>query len=168
MLLHHLAFARALVVDATKVQNTMNNDAMQLTFEWLFELLGIASHRVEANNDVATDAVACGIIEGDDVGIVIVLKELTIAFEYGFIVDKLIIHFAQTFAMKLCNLTDPGTYGRALDIGHLYPFVEIRNCHIYNNKVYAGDYHKNVDRKYSHCKVTYYFDKTLKIEPKIP
>ena len=99
VLLHDLTLTRAFVVDATEVQDTMDDDAMEFALIGLIELLGIGAHGVEADDDIACNLVAFGIIEGDDVGVIVVPKELAIAVENTLVVDELVAHFAQSLAM---------------------------------------------------------------------
>ena len=108
VLLHDLTLARALVVDATEVQDAMDDDAMEFALVGLIELLGIGAHGVEADDNIARNLITLGIIEGDDVGVIVVSKELAIAVENTLIVDELVANFAQPLAMELGNLANPG------------------------------------------------------------
>ena len=71
VLLHDFSLSRALVVDATEVQNAMDDDAMKLIIVGLAKLLGIGTHGIERNHDVAVNHIILIVIEGDDIGIVI-------------------------------------------------------------------------------------------------
>ena len=107
VLLHDLTLTRALVVDATEMQDAMDDDAMEFALIGLIELLGIGAHGVEADNNIARNLIALGIIEGDDVGVIVVSKELAIAIENTLVVDELVANFAQPLAMELGNLANP-------------------------------------------------------------
>ena len=79
---HDFALARTLVVDAAQVQDAMDDDAVQLGVIRGIELFGIGAHRVEADKQVARNAVSFGIVEGDDVGVIIVLQVLAVHLQY--------------------------------------------------------------------------------------
>ena len=108
VLLHDLTLTRALVVDATEMQDAMDDDAMEFALVRLIELLGIGAHGVEADNNIARNLIALGIIKSDDVGVIVVSKELAIAIENTLVVDELVANFAQPLAMELGNLANPG------------------------------------------------------------
>ena len=97
--LHDFALARALVVDATKVQDAVDDDAVQLFVVRAAKLLGIAAHGVERDDDVAIDGVALIVVEGDDVGEIVVAQILAVDFEYLLVVDKEIAYLSHFSAM---------------------------------------------------------------------
>lgn len=133
MLFHHFSLTWTLVVDSTKMQNAMNDDTMKLALVSLAKLLRIGAHGIEADDDIARDLVALGIVECDDIGIIIVLQELLVALEDSLVVDELVAHLAQTHPVQLGNLLDPCTYVTFADVGHLDAFAKKRNSHtIYN------------------------------------
>ena len=97
--LHDFALARALVVDATKVQDAVDDDAVQLFVVRTAKLQGIAAHGVEGDDDVAIDGVALIVVEGDDVGEIVVAQILAVDFEYLLVVDKEIAYLSHFSAM---------------------------------------------------------------------
>ena len=107
VLLHDLTLTWALVVDATEVKDAMDDDAMEFALIGLIELLGIGAHGVEADDNIARNLIALGIIEGDDVGVIGMSEELAIAVENTLVVDELVTNFAQPLAMELGNLANP-------------------------------------------------------------
>ena len=80
---------------------------MQFVEEWCANLFGISSNRVERYIDIAIHACARGIIKGDDVGIVVVLKELAIDSKDLLIVAEDIIEVAYRVAVLGCGALDP-------------------------------------------------------------
>ena len=128
-MLHDLSLSRTLVVDATEVQDAMDDDAMELTLVGLVELLRIRAHGVEADDDVAGYLVAFGIIKGNDVGVIVVSQELAIASENTLVIDEFVADRTQSLAMKLGDLTNPGADVTAADGRHSDAFIEKRNCH---------------------------------------
>jgi len=72
---------------------------MQFPFVRLLELLGIGTHGIEADEEVATDAVSLGVVEGDDVGVIVMLQVLAVYFQYLLIGAKDIGHFAHLLAV---------------------------------------------------------------------
>ena len=97
--LHDLTLARALVVDAAKVQDAMDDGAMQLLVVRLAELLGVGAHGVEANEEVARDLIAARIVEGDDVGVVVVLQILPVHLQNLLIRAKDVADVARLLAV---------------------------------------------------------------------
>ena len=80
---------------------------MQFVEEWCAYLFGISSNRVERYINIAIHACARGIIKGDDVGIVVVLKELAIDSEDLLVVAENIIEVAYRVAVLGCGALDP-------------------------------------------------------------
>ena len=99
--LHDFAFTRSLVVNATKVEDAVNNNAMEFFFIGSTDILSVRAYGVERNKQVATDFVALGVVEGDDVRVVIMLKELAVDLQNFFIVNKDIRNGATSLAMCL-------------------------------------------------------------------
>ena len=87
----------------------MDDDTMEFALEGLAELLCIGAHRFESDDDVARNLVALRIIEGDDVGVEVVLQILSVASQDAFIIDKLVAYRAQPLAVKLGYLANPRT-----------------------------------------------------------
>ena len=96
----------------------MDDDAMEFALVGLIELLGIGAHGVEADDNIARNLITLGIIESDDVGVIVVSKELAIAVENTLVVDELVAHFAQPLAMELCDLANPGADVTSADSRH--------------------------------------------------
>ena len=84
VLLHDLALARALVVDATQVQDAVNDDTMQLVVVGLAELLGIGAHSIERDDNITVD----------DIGVIIMAQLLVVDLENLLVVYKHVAHLA--------------------------------------------------------------------------
>ena len=101
---HQLALAGTLVIDATEVEDAMNDDTVELIVVGLAEELGIGAHGVEADDDVAVDDVVFIVVESDDIGIKVVTEVLVVDLEYLLVVNKHISHLAHTTSVA-------GSYG---------------------------------------------------------
>ena len=69
---HDFSFTRTFVVNAAEVENAVDDDAMQFGIVVSAKKLRVGANGVEADEQVATQFVALAIVEGDDVGIVVV------------------------------------------------------------------------------------------------
>lgn len=118
---HDFAFAGSLVVDAAQVQDAVDNDAVQFAFVRLVELLGVGAHGVQADEQVACDAVSFAIIEGDDIGVVIVLQVLSIHLQDFFIRAEDVGDFAYLLVVGGRYLFHPFGGFSLFDVGHGYP-----------------------------------------------
>ena len=88
----------------------MNDDTVEFSLIGLTELFSVGTDSIEANDDVATDAPGIGVVEGDDVSVVIVAEELAVNAE-----DMLIIN----------EEVGDGAYGKVMGRSHrLYPTNE--------------------------------------------
>ena len=85
----------------------MDDDTVQLVDERCAYLFGIGGNRVERYIDVAIHACARGIIKGDDVGIVVVLKELAIDSKDLLVVAEDIVEVAYRVAVLGCGALNP-------------------------------------------------------------
>lgn len=81
MLFHDLALTRSLVVDAAQVQYAVYDHATQLVVISHAALLSVAPDGVERNDHVTGDASRGGVVERDDVGIVVMAQELDVGLE---------------------------------------------------------------------------------------
>ena len=96
---HLFAFARPFVVDAAQVEHAVHHDPLELLAIGDTIFLCVGAHRVEADEDVAADGVTLAVVEGDDVGVVVVFQELAIDLQYFFIVTKDISQVADLFLL---------------------------------------------------------------------
>ena len=85
----------------------MDDDTVQFVDERCAYLFGIGCNGVERYIDVAIHACARGIIKGDDVGIVVVLKELAIDSKDLLVVAEDIVEVAYRVAVLSCGALDP-------------------------------------------------------------
>ena len=83
--LHDLAFARSLVVDATQVQDPMNDGPMQLLLIRGGKLFGIRADGIKTDEQIACNLRPARIVERDDVGIIIVLQILPVDLQNLFV-----------------------------------------------------------------------------------
>ncbi len=129
---HHLACAWCFVVDATKVENAVDDDTIQLFVIRHALLFGIGAHGIERDEEVAREAVALTIVESDDVGVVVVLEILAIDFQNFLIVAEYIGNIAHTFSVRFCHPTHPSTCLSPRDARHLYIYSIVCD-HLFQN-----------------------------------
>ena len=104
----HLGFGFGSLIRLTReMQQAVDNNTMQFVKERYTHLLGIGGNRVQRNINIAIHACARGIIKGDDVGIVVVLKELTIDRQNLLVVAEDIVELAYRVAILRCGALDP-------------------------------------------------------------
>ena len=115
--LHNLALSGTLVVDAAEVENAVDNDAVEFLFVGSTYVLGIRTHGVEGNEEVATDFIALRVVKGNDVGVIIVLEELAVDLQNLFIIDKNVSNGATALAVRLCHGINPSRRCSLVDIG---------------------------------------------------
>ena len=85
----------------------MDDDTVQFVEEWCAYLFGVGGNSIERDIDVAIHACARGIIKGDDVGIVVVLKELAIDSKDLLVVAEDIVEVAYGIAILRSSALDP-------------------------------------------------------------
>ena len=118
--LHQFALARSFIIEAAEMQNAMNDDAVQLLFIGKTQSFGVCANRVEADEEVAADEFrTAAVVEGDDVGVVVVLQELTIDAEYFFVIDEYVVDVASATAIGSRYGTDPRCDDSLVDGRHL-------------------------------------------------
>lgn len=105
--LHQGALPRSLIVDAAQVQHSVHYHAMEFFFVTGVLPYGIAAHGVEAYEDVAIDDVAFGIVEGDNVGIVVVGKVSAVYLENLLVIAELVAQLAYDITMGSSHGTQP-------------------------------------------------------------
>ena len=85
----------------------MDDDTMKFVEKGCPHLLGVGGNGVKRDIDVAIHACARGIIKGDDVGIVVVLKELAIDSKDLLVVAEDIVEVAYRVAVLGCGALNP-------------------------------------------------------------
>ena len=115
--LHNLALSGTFVVDAAEVENAVDDDAVEFLFVGGTYVFGIRAHGVEGDEEVAADFISLRVVEGYDVGVIIVLEELTVDLQDFLIVHKDVSDGATTLAVCLCHGAYPSSGGRLVDIG---------------------------------------------------
>lgn len=104
----HLGFGFGSFIRLTReMQQAVDNNTMQLVKKWHTHLLGIGGYRVQRNINIAIHARVRGIIKGDDIGIVVVLEELTINRQNLLIIAEDIVEVAYRVAILRCGALDP-------------------------------------------------------------
>ena len=104
----HLGFGFGSLIRLTReMQQAVDNNTMQFVEKWHTHLLGIGGNRVERYVNIAIHACARGIIKGDDVGIVVVLKKLLIDSKDLLVVAEDIVEVAYGVAVLSCSALDP-------------------------------------------------------------
>ena len=90
---HDFSLTRAFVVDAHEVEHAMHEYAMEFVVIVFAQHLGIGAHGVEGDVEIACQHCASTIVEGDDVGVVVVLEILPIGGENFLVVAEDIVDF---------------------------------------------------------------------------
>ena len=85
----------------------MDDDAVKLLFVRLVEEFCIGANGVKTDEEVAAKAVAFTIVEGDDVGEVVMLQVLTIYFDDLFVIAEDVGYFTDAFAVTGGDGLDP-------------------------------------------------------------
>ena len=128
--LHDLAFSGAFVVDAAEVEDTVNDGTVELLIVGGVESFGISLYRVEADKQVSGDLVATGIVERDDIRIIIMLKVLAVYFQYLFIGAEDVADIADFLPVCSGNLFYPIADCSLFDCRKLDVFRIKCYCHI--------------------------------------
>ena len=113
---HYFSFTRTLVVDAAKMQHSMYHNTHKFLIISTLKEFSIAFYRVERYKHVARYALAATVVEGDDIGVIIVLQELAIYFENLLIVAEDVSKVANRAPMILRNLRNPLIYSRLINL----------------------------------------------------
>ena len=72
----------------------MDDDAVQLVVVLLAKLLGIGAHGVERYHDVAANDARLVVVEGYDVGVIVVAQVLVVYLKYLLVVHKHVAYLA--------------------------------------------------------------------------
>ena len=107
MLLHDLALTRSFVVNAAQVQHAVYDHTTQFVVVLRTALLGVTADSVERNDHVAGDASRGGVVERDDVGIVVVSQELDVGLEDILVVTEQVGESSHLPAMYARHRFDP-------------------------------------------------------------
>ena len=81
------------------MQDAVDDDAEQLLIVGHPQPLGIRAHGVEADEQVATDACGGAVVEGDDIGVVVVLQELTVDAQDLLVIDEDVVNLPHPLSM---------------------------------------------------------------------
>ena len=124
---HDFAFAGAFVVDAAEVEDAVNDDAVELLVVGGAEaggivrgdeLLAVRQHGVEADDHVATEDVGMDVVEGDDVCIVVVAKELHVDLKDALIAAERVAQRAHALAIGGCHGGYPRLHLDLVNVRH--------------------------------------------------
>ena len=124
---HLFALTWSFVVLSAKVKDAVDDDTVQFFLIFLSEELGIGAYGVERNHNIAVEHIVFTIVEGDDIGIIVVLQELPVHFKNMFVVTEQITHFAYLLSIGGGNAANPSCGVALLDFGHGYVFTGITN-----------------------------------------
>ena len=127
---HDFALARSFVVDAAQMEDAMDDGAVQLFVVRGMELLRVRADSVEANEQIAPDAVACRIVECNDIGIIIVLEVLAIHLQNLRVGAKDVAHVAYALAIRPGHFAHPARHSLLVDSRKFRVFRIKKDCHI--------------------------------------
>ena len=98
----------------------MDDDTVKLIIIGFAKLLGIGTDGIERNHNIAIDDIILIVIEGDDIGIVIMPQILIINLENLLVIYKHIAYLSYLAAMRCSYLANPGTGVALLDLWHFH------------------------------------------------
>ena len=103
-----------------QVDEAVDDDAMEFLFVGGTNHLGIAANGVERDENISVDRRFGGVVEGDGVGVVVVLEELPIDFELAFIRAKNVVNFAHLVAVVGRHDANPAADEPRVEHRHFY------------------------------------------------
>jgi hypothetical protein len=104
---HLGGFGGGLVALAEEVEDAVDDHAMELLLERHAEPDGVLPYPVDTDHDVARDKTTRDIVEGDDIGIGVVVEVLPIDAEEVLVVAKKIVDVANLLSATHDDLGDP-------------------------------------------------------------
>ena len=126
------------------MEDAVDDDATELLVVGLAELLGVAAHRVYGDDDVAVDGVALGIVEGDDVGVVVVVEVGAVDFQNPLVGDKHVADVAHALAVGGSHAPNPCGDGSFVEGWHSDAVAVVGN---HGGVGIMGDICSRLDRK---------------------
>ena len=116
---HNFALTRAFVVDATQMQHTVHDNPVKLAPIRFADSLGISAYSVERYKHIAAYHLATRGVEGDYVGIIIVIEETAVNVDNLGIIAKDIRQLADYPAVVLGHLDNPALDKSKVEPGHI-------------------------------------------------
>ena len=114
---HSCTLPGAFVIQAAEMQDAVNNHTVQLFVIGSSEQVGIGEDSVERDIQVAVQHLPFGIVEGDDVCVIVMAEKFVVHLEYLVVVHEQIADFTDFLAIRSCHLPDPVGGISLLDIG---------------------------------------------------
>ena len=115
------------------MQDAVDKNTVEFGVEIDAELFGIGTDRIQRNENIAVERGGCGIIESDDIGIVVVPEELAVDFEFAFIGTEDIIDVAYSKAIAGGHGFNP-TDDSALVERWKISILSVKGYHIFHPK----------------------------------
>jgi hypothetical protein len=116
-----------MVVVSDKVKDSVHHHAVEFILELRPVLDGVFTDAVDADEKVSGNLVALAIVKGDDIGVIVVLKELAIDGKDVLVVAEEIAHFAHFLAIRGSHAAYPRRGFALFDFRKGYVFVIIGN-----------------------------------------
>ncbi len=85
----------------------MDDHTVQLFGILIAKELGIATHRIKADEHIPRDHIPLTLVEGDDIGIVVMIEKVLIGLQDALITTELVAELADTTVIASSDLTDP-------------------------------------------------------------
>ena len=143
--LHNLALAFTFIVYSAQMQNTVYNHSVQLLLILHTQLFAVTEHCIEAYKKVARYDILLGVIECNNIGVIIVLKILAINLENFLVVTEDIRNIPNLFTVTCRHLFNPRRNVAALYCGHLNPIgliaYHISKYNIVSTSILIGYFH---------------------------
>jgi hypothetical protein len=106
-LTHSLLVLGALILEPAEMEDTMDDHTVQFFGVLVAKELGIATHRIKADEHVPRDHIPLTLVEGDDIGIVVMIEKVLIGLQDALITTELVAELADTAVIAGSDLTDP-------------------------------------------------------------
>jgi hypothetical protein len=106
-LTHALLVLRALVLEPAEMEDTMDDHAVQLFGVLGAKELSITTHRIKTDEHVPRDHIPITLVEGDDIGIVVMIEKVLIGLQDALITTELVAELTDTTVIAGSDLTDP-------------------------------------------------------------
>ena len=102
------------------MQNAVDYDSHQFAPVWLIKLIGIGADSIERYDDITGYSALVGIIESDNVGIVIMIEKLAVDLQYLFVVAEKVAYLPHSPALPGRYVDYPFLDGGKIECGHIH------------------------------------------------
>lgn len=119
--LHDLTFAGTFVVYAAKMEYAVDDNTQQFSIITCADRHRIGRYSVERYEDITLDELAMSVVESNDIGVIIVIEELSVDIENLVVIAKDICNLPDYSIVLTGNSNNPPLDFFKIKTGHLYP-----------------------------------------------